>query len=106
MSLSSFRLTISDIIINFPYILGDMTDRIINHNVSVDHIIPFTVVENRQDVLITSSGDGILRLLRVFPHEVLCNARNLHKNIQSNLPFFKVLSGRTTHAMNPLKHYL
>lgn len=52
--------------------MSDMTDRIINHNVSVDHIIPFTVLENRQDVLITSSGDGILRLLRVFPHEVLC----------------------------------
>ncbi|XP_053990246.1 WD repeat-containing protein 55-like [Hylaeus volcanicus] len=52
--------------------MSDMTDRIINHNVSVDHIIPFTTLENNQDVIITSSGDGILRILTVFPHEVLC----------------------------------
>ena len=51
--------------------LADCNDRILNHGVSVDYILPIKSTPEGDDILVTGSGDGMIRILSLFPHDVL-----------------------------------
>lgn len=51
---------------------GDMNDRIMLHGVSLDHMLPLvTDSAGRQDLLVTGAGDGMIRVMSTFPHQII-----------------------------------